>query len=273
MWLIIVACLLIAAILISYLYWLLFLKRLFPVALRCFLIHDVIAKTSFISASEISVRQFRMLLEEAERLGYRFVSSSEFFADDDPKSLLLTFDDGFDSLYEHVFPILVAREIPSLVFVVGGFAGERPSWDYHLSNRRHLTSSQIEEMTASGLVSFGSHSATHPDLTKVDKDRLDSELMRSKECRHFSYPFGKLDKRVIEFVRDAGYDKAFCTLNGKPSLWDYRLAIPRIPLNRFDNRFTLRTKIRGGAFYWCEVVKARIIGLFAPLTYEWRGRP
>jgi len=275
MWPIAVSAFILTVFILAYLYWIVFLKPHMPGRLRCFLVHDVVAKSSFLSASEISISQFRLFIDEAISSGFRFVAPEVFFSGDDRNEILLTFDDGLDSVYRYVYPILKEKRIPAMIFTVDACAGGSTVWDYHTSGRRHLTHDQIREMTSSGLVTVGSHSATHPDLTRISEERLITELQQpdSDSPRYFSYPFGGFNKAVIRSVRSEGYAAAFCSLNGGPGLWDRRYVIPRIPLNRFDNRFTFRTKLSGGRLYWCEVLKARIIGLFAPLTYEWQGRP
>jgi peptidoglycan/xylan/chitin deacetylase (PgdA/CDA1 family) len=275
MWPIAISALIFALFICAYLYWRVILKPHIPRTLCCFLIHDVVSRPSYRSASEISIRQFRLFIDEAISSGLRFVAPDALLSRDNRNEIMLTFDDGFDSVYHNVYPILKEKQVPALIFTVGDYSGESPSWDYHNSGRRHLTQDQIGEMQESGLVTIGSHSATHPDLTRVSEKRLHDELRRSNSgsTRCFSYPFGRFNGAVVEAAEREGYDAAFCSLNGAPKRWNQRHAIPRFPLNRFDNRFTIRTKLSGGKLYWCEILKARIIGLFAPLTYDWQGRP
>gem|GEM_PF-1571120 len=275
MWPIAIPALIFAVFICVYLYWRIILKPHIPDRLRCFLIHDVVARPSSRSASEISIRQFRLFIDEAIDSGLEFVAPDVFLSRENRNEIMLTLDDGFDSIYHNVYPILKEKQIPVLIFTVDAHSGESPSWDYHDSGRRHLTQDQIGEMRESGLVTIGCHSATHPDLTRVGEKRLRDELGHSDSDspRYFSYPFGRYNRAIFKAVESEGYDAAFCSLNGAPKRWSQRYAIPRIPLNIFDNRFTIKTKLTGRRLYWCEILKARIIGLFAPLTYDWQGRP
>jgi len=274
MWLIIILAAILLAFSLAYLYWIIFMKSHMKNPLRCFLIHEVVPRPSFLSASEISVSKFKIFLDEVHAAGFTFVSPEHFVSSESSSDILLTFDDGFESFYEHVYPILKAKGIPALVFTVRDYIGKDATWDYRSSCRKHLSPEQIDEMAAGGLVFFGSHSASHPDLTRLSKEQLAQELKALNldlfEC--FSYPFGKFNPIVIDAVKKAGYYRAFCSLNGDPKLWGRRFAIPRFPLNRFDNRFTLRIKIMNGKLLWLEAVKARIIGMFAPFTHDWKGR-
>ncbi len=81
---------------------------------------------------------------------------------------------------------------------------------------------------------LGSHTMSHPDLRKLDDDRLELELTHSKDaiealtgrsCRTFAYPFGLFDERVERAVEKAGYELA---LTWQPGPWR-RFATPRLP--------------------------------------------
>ena len=81
---------------------------------------------------------------------------------------------------------------------------------------RALDWGQVREMAANG-IEFGSHSVSHPILTRLDDEALDAELRGSKRkieqetgrpCQVVAYPVGvgtAFDARVKEFSRRAGY--------------------------------------------------------------------
>lgn len=83
------------------------------------------------------------------------------------KAVLLTFDDGFESFYTRVFPILKARHIPAVEAVIGTWMAhtERPDVP---GNKPVLTWAQVREMQASGLVEIASH--TFDMHNEVDAD-------------------------------------------------------------------------------------------------------
>ena len=68
-----------------------------------------------------------------------------------------------------------------------------------------------------------SHSATHPDLRKIDDAALRQEVAGSRATlqkllhvpvEFFCYPAGRLDDRVVAAVRAAGYSGATTTALG-----------------------------------------------------------
>jgi hypothetical protein len=89
---------------------------------------------------------------------------------------------------------------------------------------RMLSWEQIRAMSQAG-VSFGSHTLTHPAMSRLDAVSLDKELVESKRklekqldqaIHHFAYPFGKVDDYgdTAEAVARCGYHSASTTIWG-----------------------------------------------------------
>jgi peptidoglycan/xylan/chitin deacetylase (PgdA/CDA1 family) len=89
---------------------------------------------------------------------------------------------------------------------------------------RMLKWTEVREMRDSGLVSFGTHTISHPILTKIPLAEARREIMMSKEVlerelnekvRFIAYPNGQeddFDVTTINLVRESGYDMAFTTI-------------------------------------------------------------
>lgn len=80
-----------------------------------------------------------------------------------PKSILITFDDGYESLYTRVFPLLKAYNFPIVSALVGQWMdapmGAQVNYGGQLVPRSNFLSwEQARQMQASGLVEFASHS-------------------------------------------------------------------------------------------------------------------
>ena len=137
------------------------------------------------------------------------------------RSVLITFDDGFAGLHEHVLPLLAARGWPATVFLVSGLIGRRDTWMSRQRGEmaRHalLDRGQIAEMAAAG-IEFHSHSVSHLDLTEMDDAALRNQVSGSRAALQdllgttvdfFAYPFDRHDERVRGAVQAAGYRLAF----------------------------------------------------------------
>jgi len=122
---------------------------------------------------------------------------------------------------------------------------------------RILTWEQVREMDASGLITFGGHTRTHPILSRVGMSRARSEIMGDKGCiegelghpiYHFAYPNGKAGDFTSETIRilaKAGYHSAVTTIPGRCRVGYDPYLLPRWGINREDTLFTFATKAWG----------------------------
>lgn len=156
------------------------------------------------------------------------------------QTLALTFDDGYRDLCEHALPRLVARKTPALVFLVAG--RQEDSWmDWGARGPLPLMDwPAIREFAEHG-IEFGSHSISHPDLTRLSDRELRTEVADSKqiiqdqlgaEIHHFCYPYGAFDERVTAAVQEAGYATACTTRRGAVRAGADPFRLPRLSVGK-----------------------------------------
>lgn len=156
--------------------------------------------------------------------GYRGATFSAVVrAAPDERLLAVTFDDAFLSVYTLARPILTRLGLPGTVFVPTDFIDREPllRWDgidQWLSGRHEreltpMTWEQLRELAAEGW-EIGSHTGSHPHLTRLSDRDLDDELARSRRaceqalgrpCTSLAYPYGDVDDRVVAATGRAGY--------------------------------------------------------------------
>jgi peptidoglycan/xylan/chitin deacetylase (PgdA/CDA1 family) len=121
-----------------------------------------------------------------------------------PKSVIITFDDGYQDNFTTAYPILQKLGLKATVFAVTGSIGKRG----------YLTWGQLRRMEASGVIDTQSHTVTHPDLTKLSSESKRRELSDSREAirRHLghtpqalAYPYALYDQPAINAAVQAGY--------------------------------------------------------------------
>ncbi len=127
------------------------------------------------------------------------------------RQLAITFDDGYESVYHHALPVLARLGFTATIFVTAGSA-EAGGDDLHLpplEGRTLLTWGQVREWHRAGMA-IGAHTLTHPDLTRIDGDRAEEEMVRSKQTLEdalgapvttFAYPFGRFDEHARALAR------------------------------------------------------------------------
>jgi len=127
------------------------------------------------------------------------------------RSFVITFDDGYQSVYEETFPVLQRHGMSAIVFLTVGEKGTSGPGDRlpSLGGRSMLSWPQIREMHRGG-IAFGAHTLTHPDLSRLPSDQVEAEVCRSKAIIEdtlsapvacFAYPYGRYDQRSREIIR------------------------------------------------------------------------
>ena len=175
----------------------------------------------------------------------------------------VTFDDGYQSTVENALPELKARNIPCTLFVVSHLPGHSPWWagtDGYDCEDRFITSEQLANLP-SDLVTVGSHTMTHPNLTALSEEMAKRELFESRqslqqalrrEIRLFAFPQGFYNAALVGWCREAGYQRVFSAepTTAFSSLPDY--VTGRVIADPTDWRIEFRLKILG-AYGWLTV--------------------
>ncbi|MEO7478926.1 MAG: poly-beta-1,6-N-acetyl-D-glucosamine N-deacetylase PgaB [Lysobacteraceae bacterium] len=116
----------------------------------------------------VTPTNFVRQLDWLKNNGYHFVSVDQVLADDagkkplPDKAVLITFDDGYRSMYEHAYPILKLFHAPAVVALVGKWMDVPENGKVDFSGRSIprtdlLSWQQVREMSDSGLVEVASH--------------------------------------------------------------------------------------------------------------------
>lgn len=128
------------------------------------------------------------------------------------KSVVITFDDGFSSVYTIAAPVLEEYGFPATLFVVAGYCGKSNDWPSQPSaipRMPLMTWDQVRELEGRGF-EVGAHTSTHPRLDLVADDELEYELVESKafiedQLGHgvglFSYPYGRVSQPSSALVQ------------------------------------------------------------------------
>lgn len=149
--------------------------------------------------------------------GYYTISISELIAygqgrrEISPKAVILTFDDGFRSVFTLARPILERLNFRATVFVTINHCGAFNDWSTQPPGIPRLPMLSWDELRTLSRERWeiGAHTLTHPPLTRLplsqaesevvsSQQRLESELGQPVNC--FAYPYGLCDVRIRSIV-------------------------------------------------------------------------
>jgi len=136
-----------------------------------------------------------------------------------PKKAILTFDDGYLSNYEYALPVLESEQCPATIFVLPGRFGGTNEWDFsHLpepERDRLLTLEQMQRMTQSPYITFGSHGLNHVNFTEIPEEVLHREIHESFAILSeklgpaflpvMAYPWGAYSDAVLAAMSQSPY--------------------------------------------------------------------
>ncbi|MBI4830488.1 MAG: polysaccharide deacetylase family protein [Candidatus Lindowbacteria bacterium] len=182
--------------------------------------------------------EFESQMKALVAYGYQAISTEDIFNYNysggalPPKPVVITFDDGYEDMYTHAYPVLLQESLFGEFYIVTGstessplarryssfFKGIKGQWN------PHLTWPEIIEMAQDGML-FGSHTRTHRDLTTLTDEELESELLGSQQdlysqggilATSFSYPYGAGDDdaKIHQLLARYGYLTAVSAWQG-----------------------------------------------------------
>lgn len=121
------------------------------------------------------------------------------------KSCIVTFDDGYEGVYENAYPIAQKYNIPFTMFIIIN----------NMETDGAITWQQAKEMTDSGLVTIASHSMNHPEFTSLSVQEAVINVNQSYEnieqklgnsdIKIFTYPYGLHTNEQIQALKEEGY--------------------------------------------------------------------
>jgi len=201
------------------------------------------SKSSMCLPAQVFDQQMKYLKEN----GYRVITLGQLYGFIQyqhavPKnSVVITLDDGYRSVYDTAYPILKKYGFTATLFVYTDFVG---------MGKSAITWNQLREIKTDGF-EIGSHSLSHPDLTKkrdgeneeAFKSRIHEELFVSKQIIDkklsqdtifFAFPYSRYDQSVLSLCEEVGYKLALTVDRGGNSFFTDPLRLKRDQVLRKD---------------------------------------
>jgi peptidoglycan/xylan/chitin deacetylase (PgdA/CDA1 family) len=218
--------------------------------------HNLAAEAGF---NTVAVQQFEQQMGLLKAKGYEVMGMDDYVQRIDAdgrsgaKTVVITFDDAYQSFQTLALPILKKFGFPATVYVPIDFVGQASTWD--AISFPIMPWKAIGAIAQEKLVTIGAHSASHQRLRGLDQHELAKELVLPKAelqkrlrmtIRHFSYPYGQLrdfSKEAKQFMVVAGYSSACSTLWSNVNKAGHWNALRRLEIEPQDDLAAFEAKI------------------------------
>ncbi len=196
--------------------------------------HHIIKNKDRQNKFAISPEQFESDLKYIKEQGFETITTNDLIAyvyEDMPlpeKPIMITFDDGHESFYSYVYPLLKKYDMKAVLSIVGNYTETYSKNEDHNIAYSYLTWKQINEMANSKYVQIGNHTY---NLHSTDKGRagcskkqgetleqykefLAKDILKLQQdianftgyaCNTFTYPFGKFSKETKDILKEFGF--------------------------------------------------------------------
>lgn len=159
-------------------------------------------------STNIRINQFKKHLDELTKNNYNVVSTEEIInalinnKDLPEKTVALTIDDAFFSIYKKAWPLLKEKKLPFTIFVSTG--------PLKSNSKNYMNWEQIKEMDSHG-VTIGHHTKNHLHLVTKEKEKIISEIEEAnndflKNLGYvpdiFAYPYGEYSSEIKQITKN-----------------------------------------------------------------------
>lgn len=196
--------------------------------------HQITTKGSKLNKYAITPELFENDLKYLKEQGFETITMTDLLShvyDKTPlpdKPIMITFDDGYESFYEYIYPLLKEYKMSAVVSIVGSFTDQFSENEDHNLEYSYLTWKQLNEMQNSGYVEVQNHTY---DLHKISNGRkgvskksnesldeyeefLKNDILKLQEQilmytgykpTTLTYPFGSFSKETKEIIKEMGF--------------------------------------------------------------------
>lgn len=199
--------------------------------------HHISERKEALNQFTITPQQFEKDILYLKEQGYQTIDTNmllDHVYNDAPlpeKPIIISFDDGHESFYHYVYPLLQKYNLKAVLSIVGAYTDTYSQKNEHNINYSYLTWTQINEMSKTSYVEIANHTYDMHSMddrkgcskkntesleeykTVLEKDVLKMQNDIAKYTgitpNTFTYPFGKFSKETVDILKDFGFKCIF----------------------------------------------------------------
>ncbi|VAX31814.1 Polysaccharide deacetylase [hydrothermal vent metagenome] len=174
-------------------------------------------------STSIATEEFEAQLSYLRDNHYNVISLPDLVAlirdktDIPPKTVVITIDDGYKSVYTHAFPMLKKYGFPFTIFLYMEAIDRYPDF---------MSSEAVRDIMKYKKATFGNHSYSHQRLARWPEGMsrkeylklLEADLLRSQERfkkilgirpEFYAFPYGEYNQEFVKLLKKHGYTASF----------------------------------------------------------------
>lgn len=220
--------------------------------------HDIV-KGEGQSYMRMNIDIFKRHMEYIASHGYKTLRFDELNDDTiryNPKTVLITFDDGWKSNYTEIYDYMKSLGIKYNIYLAVKEIG---------FNSDYLTWEQVKKMHDEGFVGFGVHTYTHPDMSDINKIDPKIEFEKADSIFYeklgfqpldFCYPFGKYSEESNEYiVKHTAYTRIYTSRMMYSYLQNCKVIFGRNGISNNDSFRVFKAKLKGYFNVWRKFIR------------------
>ena len=219
--------------------------------------HDIV-KGEGQSFMRTNIDVFKRQIEYIASHGYktlRFDELNEETIKYNPKSIIIAFDDGWKSNFTEIYDFMKSLGLKYNIYLAVKEIGVNP--DY-------LTWEQVKFMHEEGLVGFGAHTYTHPDMSDISKidpavefdkaDKVFEEQLGYKPL-DFCYPFGYYSEESNAYIiKNTGYKRIYTSRMMYSYMQEGKVIFGRNGISNDESYGVFKAKLKGYFNVWRKII-------------------
>ena len=222
--------------------------------------HEVVKKGEGASYQKIEEEKFEAQMRYLRDNGYTSLFFSELDKPLPEKAIIVSFDDGFRSVYENAAPIMQKYGVKGNVYLPTAYVG---------NNEKFMSWDMVKTLAENGF-EMQAHTHNHVDIRTLNAETLEKEILPSQTLfmEQLSFtpnaiclPFGTYDRRSLRLLKKTGkYKYILGSFYGSVCKSKVRKGglLPRIGISDADTPLVFEKKLKGKLHWKGTLQRARL---------------
>ncbi len=185
----------------------------------------------------VTTKEFEEQMSYLYKMDYTTITTNELILyldgklDLPEKSVIITFDDGYQSNYIYAYPILKKYGFRASIALIPKLMTDEPR-EFNPAKMTYISWKEVEYCR--DIFEYANHTYSHTSMRGIAYEKALEEIMKADDMirsKCFVYPIGHTSQNSERVLRELGYELAFTTKGGYVTRSSSRLYLRRQRVN------------------------------------------